>query len=126
MASSKGYGNLHVNTSGAKRRKSDPFAQYGGSISSFISNPKNLSNHSSSQIYNWFKEIGANPKPLSRGSLKGVPYEKGGGYKVTWGGNNLFQYHPPGKHHGGEAYYKISNSEEGTKRYTLKGEIKDD
>lgn len=126
MASVKGYSNLHTKTSGAKRRKIDPFARYNGSIESFISNPENLGRHSSGQIYNWLKKNGMDPKPLSRGSTKGISYQNGGGYKVTWGGNSLFSYHPPGRHHGGEAYYKISNSKEGTKRYTLKGELKND
>ncbi len=126
MASSKGYGNLHTNTSGAKNRKINPFSKYNGSIQTFLSNPKNLGNHSSGQIYNWLKKTKMYPTPLSHGSTKNIPYEKGGGYKITWGGNNLFSYHPPGGHHGGEAYYKISNSKKGTKRYTLKGELKND
>lgn len=124
--SQKGYGNLHDNTSGARNRNNDAFAEYNNSIDTFTSNPKNLSRHSSGQIYNWLKKTGLKPKPLSQGSLKGIPYEKGGGYKVLWNGNKLFSYHPRGGHHGGEAYYKISSSEDGTKRYTLKGDLKND
>lgn len=34
-------------------------------------------------------------KPLgSKSSLKGVPLEKGGGYRATFGGDGYFQYHP--------------------------------
>ena len=127
MANSpKGYGNLHKNTSGAKNKGSDAFASYGGSIDTFVANPKNLGKHSSSQIYDWLKKIKMDPKPLGQGSIKGIPYEDGGGYRVNWGGDKLFQYHPPGGHHGGSAYYKISNGIDGVKRYTLKGELKDD
>jgi len=124
--SSKGYGNLHKNTIGALQKNRDNFEDYNGSIDIFVSNPKNLGKHSSSQIYNWLKKIKMNPVPLGKGSTKGIPYEQGGGYKVTWGGDKLFSYHPPGGHHGGEAYYKISNGINGVKRYTLKGKEKND
>lgn len=67
MANSpKGYGNLHKNTSGAKNKGSDAFASYGGSIDTFVANPKNLGKHSSSQIYDWLKKIKMDPKPLAK------------------------------------------------------------
>ncbi len=60
-------------------------------------------------------------KALARGSLKGVTFESGGGFKVNFGGDGVFQYHPEKKSHHGGAYYKISTGKGGTKRYDLEG-----
>ena len=60
-------------------------------------------------------------KPLKNGSLKNVPFEEGGGYKVNFSDGGLFQYHPAKKSHHGGAYYKISTGKGGIKRYELDG-----
>lgn len=65
-------------------------------------------------------------KPLGRGKLKGVPFEAGGGYRVSYGGDGYLQYHPEEESHHGEAYYKTSNGKTGTKRYNLNGDEKND
>ena len=63
-------------------------------------------------------------KPLGRGSLKGVAFEDGGGYRVNFGGDQILQYHPAeGSHHSGE-YYKISSGKGGTRRYDRYGNEK--
>lgn len=109
-----------------KNMYSNDFEDYNNDIESFISNPSNLSNHTPNSIYNWLKISNYEVMPLSQGSLKNMNFEDGGGYKVNFNGDGLFQYHPPGKHHGGIAYYKISNGINGTKRYNLKGELIDE
>ena len=65
---------------------------------------------------------GYDVKPLAGGSLKGVRFEDGGGFKVNFGGDGILQYHPEkGSHHEGE-YYKISTGKRGRKWYNIKGE----
>lgn len=91
-------------------------------IDELLNNPEQLSNYSPEQIYKWLNENGYDVQPLSRGSLKGKPFSDGGGFKVNYGGDGLFQYHPAGGHHGG-AYYKISSGTGGTVRYDLFGNI---
>lgn len=46
-----------------------------------------------------------------------VPYEQGGGYRVLFGGNGVFIYHPEKYSHHGGAYYKISSGELGVYRH---------
>lgn len=60
------------------------------------------------------------------GSLKGIKFEDGGGYKVNFGGDGILQYHPEKNSHHNGAYYKISTGKEGRKRYDLEGEEKTD
>ena len=59
----------------------------------------------------WYRllcEYGYDVKPLGRGNFKNVPFKNGGGFRVLWGGDRIFQYHPPGRtHHGKDAYYKL-------------------
>ncbi len=66
---------------------------------------------------------GYNVQPLSRGSLKNKLFDSGGGFKVNFGGDGLFQYHPSGFHHGNRGYYKISNGIKGTIRYYIDGTL---
>jgi RHS repeat-associated protein len=40
----------------------------------------------------------------------------GQGFKVTWGGDRLLQYHPGGGHHGPNTYWKVSSGEGGVIR----------
>ena len=60
--------------------------------------PETLGDTTPKEKYDDFVEHGANVKPLSRGNLKGISYEDGGGYKVngTEDGQYL-QYHPADK-----------------------------
>lgn len=52
-------------------------------------------------------------KPLADGSLKGKAFEEGGGYKINFGGDGIFQYHPAERSHHGGAYWKIKNGPTG-------------
>ena len=72
-------------------------------LDDFISNPKQLKNATPNEWYNALKDNGYKPQPLSGGSLKDIPFENGGGFKVNWGGDKIIQYHPSGGHHGGVA-----------------------
>ena len=96
-------------------------------IVNFIDNPKTLGDTSPKEKYDNFVEQGADVKPLNKGSLKNIPYEDGGGYKVN--GNEdgrYFQYHPDTKsHHNGE-YYKVSSGKTGVKRYDMEGNLIED
>ena len=85
----------------------------------FVLNPSKLNDISPEELYNKLIENGYDVKPLSRGSLKGISYENGGGYKVNWGGDRILQYHPESKSHHGGAYYKISSGEADTIRINL-------
>ena len=69
--------------------------------------------------------LGFETKSLGAGSLKGIPFEEGGGYRINYRGDGYFQYHPPGTHHG-NAYYKRSSAKDGTKRFNLDGSDKND
>lgn len=96
-------------------------------ISSYIENPKTLGNTTHKEKYDDFIEHGVDVKPLNRGSLKGIDYEDGGGYKVngTKDGQYL-QYHPEvNSHHSGE-YYKLSSGKAGTRRYDMDGNLIED
>lgn len=86
--------------------------------------PKLLGTFSSpEQLYQELVDRGFDVKPLSQGKYKGIPFEDGGGFKINFGGNGMLQYHPEkGSHHEG-AYYKLSNSKKGIKRYTLRGDL---
>lgn len=97
-----------------------------GLLEKIASHPKMLQAYTPKGLKAALENKGYEVKPLARGSLKGVPYEEGGGYKVNFGGDGILQYHPEeGSHHNG-AYYKISTGEGGKKRYDLKGEEKED
>ena len=89
----------------------------------FISMPSKFGMISPSTMYEFLRTKGYNPQPLNDGSLKGIPFEQGGGYKVNWGGDRILQYHPAGNnHHGGEAYWKISSGPTGIRHYNLEGQ----
>jgi len=45
-------------------------------------------------MYSFLIKNGFDVKPLSKGSLKGVPFNKGDGFKVNRGGDRILQYHP--------------------------------
>lgn len=69
------------------------------------------------------ENIGYETMPLSDGKLAGIMFEDGGGYKVLFGKDGLFQYHPEFCSHHGGAYYKISKGTFGKRWYNLRGEL---
>ncbi len=90
-------------------------------ISSLSAHPKRLASFTPSTLKAKLEAEGYEVKPLKNGSLKNVPFEEGGGYKVNFSDGGLFQYHPAKKSHHGGAYYKISTGKGGIKRYELDG-----
>lgn len=66
--------------------------------------------------------LGFEIKPLARGSLRGLLFEEGGGFKINFEDGGLLQYHPEVKSHHGGAYYKISTGKGGIHHYGLDGE----
>lgn len=93
------------------------------SLDELLTNPDKLSGVSGKELYDYLIKNGYDVQPLSRGSYKGIPFEKGGGFKVNWGGDRILQYHPGDASHHGGAYFKISSGETGTIRIDLEGNI---
>lgn len=88
--------------------------------------PKRLASFTPEKLRLALEAEGFEVKPLMNGSLKGILFEDGGGFKVNFEDGGLLQYHPAeGSHHGGP-YYKISTGKGGTKRYELDGTEKRD
>lgn len=75
------------------------------------------------EMYDLLKEMNLDVKPLSKGRLKGIPFEKGGGFKINYDDNAVFQYHPASRSHHIGAYWKVSQKEV-EHRYDLKGHEK--
>ena len=70
-------------------------------------------------VFYSLKESGYDPLPLGRGSLRGIPFEDGGGYRLHWGGDKILQFHPIAKSHHEGAYFKISSGQTGIIRIVL-------
>lgn len=89
-----------------------------------INSPKIFAGLSPEVIKSELQHAGLKIKPLSKGSLKGVSFDNGGGFKVNFGEDGVLLYHPASRSHHDGAYYKVSSGK-GVKRYDLKGrEIK--
>ena len=94
-----------------------------GLTDAIIKNHEALSLYTPEGMKEKLEQTGYEVKPLGRGGLKGVALEDGGGYKINYGGDGIFQYHPEkGSHHGG-AYWKVKNGEKEA-RYDMGGNIK--
>lgn len=85
-----------------------------------------LSEFTPSEMKKSLEDIGYAVKPLGgKSSLKNIPFEEGGGYRITFGGDGYFQYHPERNSHHDKAYWKICNGKRGAKRYDMAGNQKD-
>lgn len=84
--------------------------------------PKRLASYTPDKIKDTFEKEGYEIKPLGRGNLKGIPFEEGGGFRISYDGDKYFQYHPESRSHHKGAYYKIADGTNGTRRYDMKGE----
>lgn len=90
-------------------------------IDDLVEHPKKLASQTPESVKEALEADGFETVPLARGSLKGIPFEEGGGYKILFEDGGLFQYHPEqGSHHEG-AYYKIATGKGGRHRYDLEG-----
>lgn len=92
-------------------------------VDAIIENHEALSEFTPKSMKSFLEECGYGVKPLgSRSSLKGQSLDDGGGYRVNFGGDGYFQYHPEnGSHHYKKEYWKVSNGEWGKKRYDMGG-----
>lgn len=95
------------------------------SFNEYTENPKLLVKSSHKEKFDFYSENGFNITALKNGNFKGVDYNNGGGYIVSFeDGQSIFMYHPEKRsHHNGE-YYKLSNGKIGTKRYDMEGNPK--
>lgn len=85
-----------------------------------VANHEALKDTSPESMKTMLEKAGFDVKPLSRGNYKGVPFEKGGGYKITFGGDGVFQYHPEKRSHHNGAYWKVKNGKQ-EHRYDMDG-----
>ena len=94
-------------------------------IDKVLNDPEELKNYTPGSLKQQFEDQGLEVKRLGHGRLKGIDFENGGGYRVNFSEDGVFQYHPANSSHHHGAYYKISTAKGGTKRYDLNGkEIK--
>lgn len=94
-----------------------------GLTDAIINNHEGLALFTPEGMKTTLEQTGYEVKPLGHGGLKGVSFEDGGGYRINYGGDGIFQYHPEkGSHHGG-AYWKVKNGEKEA-RYDMDGNIK--
>jgi hypothetical protein len=94
-----------------------------GLAAQIAEHPKLLQSYTPETLKKALEDAGYEVKPLgSKSKLNGISFEQGGGYRVYYGGDKYFQYHPEkGSHHGGP-YYKTSSGKPGTKWYDLEGD----
>lgn len=94
-----------------------------GLTDAIINNHEGLALFTPEGMKTTLEQTGYEVKPLGHGGLKGVSFEDGGGYRINYGRDGIFQYHPEkGSHHGG-AYWKVKNGEKEA-RYDMDGNIK--
>lgn len=80
-------------------------------VDAIVDNHEALKYYSPASMKQRLERAGYEVRPLSKGNYKGVPFEKGGGYKINFGGDGIFQYHPERRSHHDGAYWKIKNGE---------------
>lgn len=92
-------------------------------VDAIINNHEALADFTPETMKKMLTDLGYDVKPLNKSAyLKGIPFEEGGGYRVSFGGDGYFQYHPEkGSHHENEAYWRVSNGKKGDNRYDLAG-----
>lgn len=93
---------------------------------SLSEHPMRLASYTPESLKKALEKEGFEVKTLKKGSLKNIPFEDGGGYKVNFEDGGIIQYHPEKQSHHEGAYYKISTGKGGTKRYELDGTEKKD
>lgn len=76
------------------------------------------------QMYHYLKASGYSVKPLNKGDFKKLSFEQGGGFRISFGGDGYFQYHPQytrSNPHHESPYWRIGNGERGMNRYGMDG-----
>ncbi len=93
-------------------------------LEDIFDNPKTFGDATPDEWYTYFQNNGFNPQPLgSKSSLKGIPFDQGGGFRISWGGDRYLQYHPSASSHHGGAYWKLSSGLTGALRYDMNGNL---
>lgn len=96
-------------------------------VNTVIENHDALSEFTPESMKSFLEKCGYDVKPLgSKSSLNGQRFEDGGGYRILFGGDGYFQYHPKKASHHKNEYWKIGNGERGVHRYEMDGRIKSD
>lgn len=95
-------------------------------VGTIIENHKSLSEFTPKSMKELLEDLGYEVKPLGgKSTLKGIPFEKGGGYRTAFLKDGYFQYHPAkNSHHDGE-YWRVSNGKYGDNRYNMDGSVKE-
>lgn len=85
-----------------------------------------LATKSPKEWKSFLDDLGFNVLPLGQGSLKGILFEDGGGFRIFYRGDGYFQYHSGGGHHGKDPYYKVSSAKRGILRLNLDGSVRNE
>ena len=72
-------------------------------------------------MFEWLNENGIDVKPLKGKNYKNLPFEKGGGFRVHFGKDGIFMYHPGEHSHHKVAYWKVTNGKHGIQRFDMDG-----
>lgn len=91
-------------------------------VNAIIDNHEGLKNYTPATMLQRLTNAGYNIEPLSqsKSGFNGKSFEDGGGYKVLFGGDGIFRYHPKGGRHKIE-YWTVANSVNGEHRYGMDG-----
>ena len=92
----------------------------------FVDNPKLLGQYTPESLKKALEKEGYKVSTLSSGSFQGIPFERGGGFKINFSDGGILMYHPAERSHHGGAYYKISTGKGGRHRYDINGAEKPD
>ena len=87
-----------------------------------IDNHKGLADFTPAEMKDFLDANGYNTKPLGgKSSLKGIPFNEGGGYRTDFMGDGYFMYHPAKNSHHNGAYWRASSGRKGDNRYDMEG-----
>ncbi len=89
-------------------------------VDAVVQNHQALRHYTPKNMLARLVRAGYEVSPLKKGSLINMPFEEGGGYKINFGGEGIFQYHPSNRSHHGGAYWKIKKGDI-ERRYDLAG-----
>ena len=91
-------------------------------VDAIIDHHEALQYYSPEEMLRRLERAGYKVLPLSKSKtgFNDLSFENGGGYKILFGGDGIFQYHPAGGRHR-IAYWKIRNGEGGLKHYDTAG-----
>lgn len=90
-------------------------------LDSIQNNPEILGQYTPITFKRALEQLGLEVRPLGRGHHKGVPFEKGGGYILNYGGNGAIEYHPAKNSRHGGRYYRLSKATHGIRWFNSRG-----